>query len=180
VFFIAGIAEVGRTPFDIYFAETEVVGGPFVEYSGVHWAVFFLAEYVNTFMISALIALLFLGGWVWPFDSAPPIIGGVLFLIKTYTVVLFIFWIRATYPRMRIDQLMGFGWKILIPLSFGAVTMVAVQQFYEWPIWTLTVMSFAVLSVPIGLQIRIQRQPAIERARKYAERAIAERMQRSR
>lgn len=175
VFLIAGIAEVGRTPFDIYFAESEVVGGPFVEYSGAHWAVFFLAEYVNTFVISALISLLFLGGWVWPFDSVPPAVGALFFLAKTYIVVLFIFWLRATYPRMRIDQLMGFGWKVLIPLSFGAVTMVAVQQFYGWPLWTLTAMSLLGLAIPVCLQVRIQRQPSMERARRYAERAIAER-----
>ena len=69
IFFIAGLAEVGRTPFDIYFAESEVVGGPFVEYSGAHWAIFFLAEYVNTFVVAALGTLLFLGGWSWPFGE---------------------------------------------------------------------------------------------------------------
>ena len=76
VFFVAGLAEVGRTPFDIYFAESEVVGGPFVEYSGAHWAIFFLAEYVNTFVIGALGALLFLGGWSWPFGELPQCGGG--------------------------------------------------------------------------------------------------------
>ena len=71
VFFIAGLAEVGRTPFDIYHAESEVVGGPFVEYSGAHWSVFFLAEYINTFAIAALVVLLFLGGWSWPLTPWP-------------------------------------------------------------------------------------------------------------
>jgi NADH-quinone oxidoreductase subunit H len=173
VFVLAGIAEVGRTPFDIYFAESEVVGGPFVEYSGAHWAVFFLAEYINTFVIGAMTALLFLGGWSWPFGGdLPTAAAAALFLGKTYLVVTFIFWVRGTYPRLRIDQLMSVGWKLLIPLSFANIIITGIQLFYGWPAWTLTIMSVAVLAVPIYLQIRIQRQPAMERARRYAQRAI--------
>ena len=93
VFLIAGLAEVGRTPFDIYFAESEVVGGPFVEYSGAHWAIFFLAEYVNTFVIAALGALLFLGGWNWPFSDLPMILALLVFVAKTYFLASIIFWI---------------------------------------------------------------------------------------
>jgi NADH-quinone oxidoreductase subunit H len=175
IFFISGLAEIGRTPFDIYFAESEVVGGPFVEYSGAHWAVFFLAEYINTFMVAALVALLFLGGWSWPFGDLPSAAAMALFLAKTYLVVLVIFWIRGTYPRLRIDQLMSLSWKVLIPLSFINIILVAVQLFYGWPAWTLTLMSLAVLAVPIYAQIRYQRIPAMERARRYAERGIAHR-----
>ena len=105
-------AEVGRTPFDIYFAESEIVGGPFVEYSGAHWSVFFLAEYMNTFIIAALTALLFLGGWHGPFNPTSPqwvesLVAVIWFLAKTYFVILVIFWIRGTFPRLRIDQLMA-------------------------------------------------------------------------
>ncbi len=175
IFFISGLAEIGRTPFDIYFAESEVVGGPFVEYSGAHWAVFFLAEYINTFMVAALVALLFLGGWSWPFGDLPSAAAMALFLAKTYLVVLVIFWIRGTYPRLRIDQLMSLSWKVLIPLSFINIILVAVQLFYGWPAWTLTLMSLAVLAVPIYAQIRYQRIPAMERARRYAERGIVQR-----
>ncbi len=175
VFLIAGIAEVGRTPFDIYFAESEVVGGPFVEYSGAHWAVFFLAEYINTFVIALLTALLFLGGWRWPFAELPSVAAVALLLGKTYAVVLVIFWIRGTYPRLRIDQLMGLGWKLLIPLSFAAVVAASVQQFYGWPVWSLTLVSAAALAVPGYLQLRLQREPAMERARRYARQAIAHR-----
>ena len=116
LFFVAGLAEVGRTPFDIYFAESEIVGGPFVEYSGAHWAVFFLSEYINTFAIATLTVLLFLGGWSGPF--LPSI---VWLLIKIYAVILLIFWIRGTLPRLRIDQLMAFAWKVMVPLSFYLV-----------------------------------------------------------
>ena len=175
VFVLAGVAEVGRTPFDIYFAESEVVGGPFVEYSGAHWAVFFLAEYINTFLIGAMTALLFLGGWSWPFGDLPAAAGVSLFLAKTYLVVAIIFWIRGTYPRLRIDQLMSLGWKVLVPLSFANIIITGFQLFYGWPSWTLTLMSLAVLALPVYLQLRIQRQPAMERARRYARQAIAHR-----
>ena len=136
VFFVAGLAEVGRTPFDIYHAESEVVGGPFVEYSGAHWAVFFLAEYINTFAIAALTTLLFLGGWLGPFLP-----GIVWFLIKVYAVILVIFWIRGTFPRLRMDQLMAFAWKTMVPLSFYLIVVTAIYLYFEWPWWALTAMS---------------------------------------
>ena len=173
VFFIAGLAEVGRTPFDIYFAESEVVGGPFVEYSGAHWAIFFLAEYVNTFVIAALGALLFLGGWIWPFGELPQAAAVALFLGKTYLLATVIFWVRATFPRLRIDQLMAFGWKLLIPLAFASIFATAIQIFYGWPVWTLTLMSLGVLLVAAGVQLRVQREDAVATAERYAQRAVS-------
>jgi NADH-quinone oxidoreductase subunit H len=142
IFFIAGLAEVGRTPFDIYHAESEVVGGPFVEYSGAHWAVFFLAEYINSFAIAALAALLFLGGW-----QGPVLPGIVWFLIKVYAVILVVFWVRGTFPRLRIDQLMAFAWKVMVPLAFYTILITAIYLFYDWPAWSLTLMSLAGLAV---------------------------------
>jgi NADH-quinone oxidoreductase subunit H len=141
VFFVAGLAEVGRTPFDIYHAESEVVGGPFVEYSGAHWSVFFLAEYINTFAIAALTVILFFGGWLGPGLSGYWAV--IWFLFKVYLVILVIFWIRGTFPRLRIDQLMAFAWKVIVPLSFITVVMTAIYQFYGWPAWSLTLMSLA-------------------------------------
>ena len=145
IFFIAGLAEVGRTPFDIYFAESEIVGGPFVEYSGAHWSVFFLAEYINTFAIAALTVILFFGGWSGPWLSGDW--GIIWFLAKVYLVIMVIFWVRGTFPRLRIDQLMAFAWKVMVPLSFLLVVITAVYQFYGWPAWTLTAMSSAGLLV---------------------------------
>ena len=142
IFFVAGLAEVGRTPFDIYFAESEIVGGPFVEYSGAHWSVFFLAEYINTFAIAALITLLFLGGW-----SGPLLPDVVWFLLKVYAVILVVFWVRGTFPRLRVDQLMAFAWKVMVPLSFYAILITAIYLFYGWPAWTLTIMSATGLAV---------------------------------
>ena len=150
LFFIAGLAELGRTPFDIHHAESEVVGGPFVEYSGAHWSVFFLAEYINTFTISILTVLLFLGGWHWPnipfSGNLQTILSVFVVLIKTILVVSVIFWIRATYPRLRIDQLMSFGWKMLIPMAFINVTITACIIYYdELPLWILSILSVILL-----------------------------------
>ena len=157
VFFIAGLAEVGRTPFDIYHAESEVVGGPFVEYSGAHWSVFFLAEYINTFAVAALVALLFLGGWSGPFLP-----GIIWFLIKVYAVILVVFWIRGTFPRLRIDQLMAFAWKVMVPLSFYSIVITAIYLFYGWPAWTLTLMSLVGLAV-VGYLIYRQMMAPVRR-----------------
>ena len=150
IFLTAGLAELGRTPFDIHHAESEVVGGPFVEYSGAHWAVFFLAEYINTFTIAALTVLLFLGGWQWPTMPFDGLLHSSLsvswFLVKAYAVIVLIIWIRGTYPRLRIDQLMAFGWKLLVPLSFVNIVITGVVLFYGWPLWTLTLMSLVLLA----------------------------------
>lgn len=150
IFLTAGLAELGRTPFDIHHAESEVVGGPFVEYSGAHWAVFFLAEYINTFTIAALTVLLFLGGWQWPTMPFEGMLHTFLsmgwFLIKAYAVVLLIFWIRGTYPRLRIDQLMSFGWKMLVPLSFINIVITATVLYYNWPLWSLSIISLMMLA----------------------------------
>ena len=158
IFLVAALAELGRTPFDIHHAESEVVGGPFVEYSGAHWAVFSLAEYINTFTVAALTVLLFLGGWRWPampFDGLlHSSLSAVWFLAKAYVVVLLIFWIRGTYPRLRIDQLMSFGWKLLVPLSFINIVITAIVLFYGWPLWALTLISLILLAGTFYLIVR--------------------------
>ena len=166
IFFIAGLAEVGRTPFDIYFAESEIVGGPFVEYSGAHWSVFFLAEYINTFAVAALVTLLFLGGWSGPWLSGTW--GIVWFLLKAYAVVMAIFWVRGTYPRLRIDQLMAFAWKVMVPLSFYTVVITGVYQFYNLPAWSLSLMSLAGLVVISYLVYRRLVGPARRVAEVYS------------
>ena len=149
IFLTAGLAELGRTPFDIHHAESEVVGGPFVEYSGAHWSVFYLAEYMNTFTIAVLTVLLFLGGWqspVLPFSGIVQTVASLSwFLIKTALVIWVIFWIRGTYPRLRIDQLMSFGWKILVPASFINIFLTASVLYYALPHWVITVVSLGFL-----------------------------------
>lgn len=112
IFLIAGIAEVNRAPFDLLEADQEVVAGPFTEYTGLRWGLFFLGEYANMFATSALITTLFLGGW-----NGPILPGYVWFLLKTMIIIFFMMWVRWTFPRIRIDHLMHFAWKVLLPLA---------------------------------------------------------------
>ena len=112
-FFIAGVAETNRPPFDLPEADTELVGGYSTEYSGMRWGLFQMAEYVNVIVLSALAVALFFGGWEGPW--AP--LGPLWFLIKLLLVIFVFLWIRATLPRLRYDQLMRFGWKVLLPVA---------------------------------------------------------------
>ncbi len=122
IFMTAGLAEINHTPFDIPEAESEIIAGFNVEYSGFRFAAFFLAEFVNLFIICALATLLFLGGWL-PFTN--PAWGTIVFLAKTYVLIFILMWIRSTFPRIRVDQLMNFGWKVLLPLSFVNIFVTA-------------------------------------------------------
>ena len=149
IFLTSGLAELGRTPFDIHHAESEVVGGPFVEYSGAHWSVFYLAEYLNTFTVAVLAVILFLGGWMWPTmpftGSLHTVLSVILFVFKTACVIWLIFWIRGTYPRIRIDQLMSFGWKLLIPMSFVNMMVTSAVLFYGLHLSVLSIISISFL-----------------------------------
>jgi len=116
-YLIAALAETNRNPFDLPEAESELVAGFLTEYSGMRWGIFFLAEYGEVTVVSAIMATLWFGGWHGPGVDAVPILGVLWFTLKTYAFVLLFMWIRATLPRLRIDQLMGFCWKVLIPLA---------------------------------------------------------------
>jgi NADH-quinone oxidoreductase subunit H len=117
-FLIAGFAETNRPPFDLSEADAELVGGYFTEYGSGRYAAFFAAEYLNVVVVSALISTLFFGGWAIPFwDSAPHWIDPFVVLVKTCFFVFFFIWVRGTLPRLRYDQLMSLGWKILLPLA---------------------------------------------------------------
>jgi NADH-quinone oxidoreductase subunit H len=128
VFVIAGVSELNRTPFDLPEAESELVAGYHVEYSGFRFAFFMLAEYVYVFAIAGLTTTLFLGGWHSPFAFLDFIPGLVWFLLKFSAIVFFLFWIRATLPRIRVDQLMGLGWKVLLPLALINIFVTAVYM----------------------------------------------------
>lgn len=124
IFFISALAETNRVPFDLPEAEAELVSGFATEYSGMRWALFFMAEYAGVFIMSALAAVCFFGGWsgpdIWFFSYVPDV---VWLILKVYAFVFLYFWIRSTLPRYRYDQLMNIGWKILIPLSLANIIL---------------------------------------------------------
>jgi NADH-quinone oxidoreductase subunit H len=137
VYFVAGVAETNRAPFDVVEGESEIVAGHMVEYSGMTFALFFLAEYANMILISTLTAIMFFGGWQPPVDSAlfelvPPF--GWLFL-KAFIIVSMFLWIRATFPRYRYDQIMRLGWKVFIPLTLVWIAVVGLWMQTPWNIW---------------------------------------------
>jgi NADH-quinone oxidoreductase subunit H len=127
MFFISGLAETNRAPFDLPEGETELVAGFMTEYSAMTFALFFLGEYTNMILMAAMTAVLFLGGWLAPFGIAPfTWLPGPLWLILKIMFVLFMFiWVRGTFPRFRYDQLMRLGWKIFLPLSLGWMVLTA-------------------------------------------------------
>ena len=127
VFFISGLAETGRAPFDLTEAESELVAGYFAEYSSMAFALFFLGEYGNMILMSATTSILFLGGWLPPVGIPPFtwIPGPIWFIAKICLVLFFFLWVRATFPRFRYDQLMRLGWKVFLPLSLIWVVVTA-------------------------------------------------------
>lgn len=144
VFFIAGVAETNRAPFDVAEGESEIVAGFHVEYSGMAFALFFLAEYASMILVSVLTALLFLGGWLSPFGHALddiPVLGSVLgdgfhwLFIKSFFFLFCYLWFRATFPRYRYDQIMRLGWKILIPVTLVWIFAEGVAIAFGWKPW---------------------------------------------
>jgi NADH-quinone oxidoreductase subunit H len=137
VYVISGIAETNRHPFDVVEGESEIVAGHMVEYSGMSFAMFFLAEYANMILISALASLMFLGGWASPIDSIlfNWIPGWIWLGLKTFVVVSMFIWARASFPRYRYDQIMRLGWKVFIPLTLAYLVIVAAWMQTSWNIW---------------------------------------------
>ena len=135
VYFIAGVAETNRAPFDVVEGESEIVAGHMVEYSGMAFAMFFLAEYANMILISILTTVLFLGGWDAPVAFLGFIPGWIWLGIKTFVVVSMFLWLRATFPRYRYDQIMRLGWKIFIPVTLVWLVVVAAWMQTPWNIW---------------------------------------------
>jgi NADH-quinone oxidoreductase subunit H len=133
VFFVSGLAETNRAPFDLVESESELVAGYFAEYSAMTFALFFLGEYANMILVSAMTSVLFLGGWLPPIDIAPFnwLPGPIWFAAKIALVLFFFLWVRATFPRYRYDQLMRLGWKVFLPLSllWVVVTAAALEAF---------------------------------------------------
>lgn len=146
IFYIASVAECNRTPFDLPEAESEIVAGFHTEYSGMKFALFYMAEFLQVFSLSALAATLFLGGWQGPWLPS-----WVWFFLKTYGLIFIMLWFRGTFPRLRVDQLMGFAWKFLLPMSMANIVVVGIWTFASplmaWIAGTAIIAtSFAVLA----------------------------------
>ena len=142
IYWIAGVAETNRAPFDVAEGESEIVAGFHVEYSGMRFALFFLAEYANMILISALAALLFLGGWLSPFEHVPYLgdcfafVPGIVWLVAKMGFFLWMYlWMRATFPRYRYDQIMHLGWKVLIPVALVWIMLLALGIYYKVGPW---------------------------------------------
>ena len=135
VYLISVVAETNRHPFDVVEGEAEIVAGHMVEYSGMGFAVFFLAEYASMWLVSILAVIMFLGGWLPPVDFLGFIPGWIWLAIKTFLVVSCFIWIRATFPRFRYDQIMRLGWKIFIPVTLVWLVVVGAWLYSPWNIW---------------------------------------------
>ncbi len=138
IYFIAGVAETNRAPFDVSEGESEIVAGFHVEYSGMAFAMFFLAEYMNLILISILCSIMFFGGWLSPFQgtflhSYLSFIPGFVWLsIKTIVFVFIFLWLRATLPRYRYDQIMRLGWKVFLPITFFWLTIIGILIYFKY------------------------------------------------
>ncbi|MDM8567339.1 NADH-quinone oxidoreductase subunit NuoH [Candidatus Halobeggiatoa sp. HSG11] len=140
VYFISGLAETNRAPFDVAEGESEIVAGFHVEYSGMLFAVFFLAEYANMILIASLITIMFLGGWLSPFEGIPLLeyiyLPGIFWFGAKVAFVLFFFlWTRATFPRYRYDQIMRLGWKVFIPITLVWIVVLGLLILFKLPPW---------------------------------------------
>jgi len=142
IYFISGVAETNRAPFDVAEGESEIVAGFHVDYTGMAFAVFFLAEYANMIIISMLTALMFLGGWLSPFEGLP-LVGdtwlaapSLIWLLAKVSIFLFLYlWFRATFPRYRYDQIMRLGWKVYIPITIVWIVVIGLGVMYGVEPW---------------------------------------------
>jgi NADH-quinone oxidoreductase subunit H len=169
IYLVSAVAETGRSPFDLIEAESEIVAGFHIEYSGMKFAWFYLAEFMNTFTLSAIATTLFLGGWQGPFVGAVPVLGVVYFSIKVGVVYTLFTWFRATFPRVRIDQLMALAWKVLVPGALVNVLLVAVLLKLPLPVLVQSLLILAANGVLLlvglglvgrGLRLSAERQRA--------------------
>ncbi len=137
IFFISSLAEAELTPFDLLEAESELIAGFHIEYSGMKFAMFFLAQFLNAWILAAVMVTLFLGGWQGPGVGLPvvgPLLGLGYFMLKVYGVYVLQQWIRGTFPRLRIDQMMYLAWKVLVPLTIGLIVVQAIVQKLPTPV----------------------------------------------
>jgi len=170
LFFIASLAESNRTPFDLPEAESEIIAGYFTEYSGFKFALFFLGEYLGMFAISGLGITLFLGGWTAPFSFLTWIPSYVWFLAKLLAIVFVFIWIRATLPRLRMDQLMNFAWKFMLPLALINIVVAGIWFYlgHDWQRWPICAVILVCAYAALGRAL-MRPQQFGKRVYRYAE-----------
>ena len=176
ILFISSIAELGRTPFDISEAESEIVAGFHIEYTGMKFGLFYAGELLHALTVSALIATLFLGGWRGPFVDQVPILGAFYLFIKAFLVYYLIMWVRYSFPRLRIDQMLGFNWKFLTPLALLLLIVVAILDKLlvgvSQPIYVLVLLgSNLLIAWAVVMILRVYAR--VERKRIGEERPVA-------
>lgn len=170
IFWIATLAEVNRAPFDMPEAEQELTAGYHAEYSGMKFALFFMAEYQKMIVISAVMAVFFFGGYLGPFVDQYPLLGPVYMIIKIVALLFVMIWVRATWPRIRYDRLMSFGWKVLVPLSLAIVfitatgILLAEETQNEMWMWAIPAASVMVGLIPVVTIYRALRSLSYGRA----------------
>lgn len=177
IFFIAALAEAEQTPFDLLEAESELIAGFQIEYSGMKFAMFYLAQFLNTFFLGAILIMLFFGGYQGPFVDRLPFLGFFYFMGKGMIVYLVVMWIKGTFPRVRIDQMMAFAWKVLVPL----VLVLILWQMLAMKLidlgWLRNVAILAGNLVVLGVVLRIlenyyRRSPVIETTRAFEPKSL--------
>lgn len=155
IYLISALAESEQTPFDLLEAESELIAGFHIEYSGMKFAMFFLAQFLNTFFLGSIAVMLFFGGWQGPFVDQLPVLGVVYFLIKAFAFYVVVMWIKGTFPRVRVDQMMSFAWKVLVPLVLALILwqMLAMKLF--GPLWLQYVAILAGNLIVIGIVVNV-------------------------
>lgn len=176
IFFISGIAELGRAPFDINEAESEIVAGFHIEYTGMKFGMFYAGELLHALTVSALLSTLFLGGWRGPFAEQVPLLGVFYLLAKAFIIYYVIMWVRYSFPRLRIDQMLGFSWKFLTPLALVLLIVTAILDkllvgtFQVQPATPIYAISMLVANVLIALvTVQVLRSYGQLRRQRFAD-----------
>lgn len=181
IYFIAALAESEQTPFDLLEAESELIAGFHIEYSGMKFAMFFLAQFLNSFFLGAIAVALFLGGWQGPFAGQVPLLGPIYFLAKTFLVYIVIQWIKGTFPRVRIDQMMQFAWKVLVPLVLTLILAQMIIMKLPLPEWINYILvlaaNIAVVLAVLNIMGNYFKQEQVRSKRAFAPKSLIGTMQ---
>lgn len=181
IYFIAALAEAEQTPFDLLEAESELIAGFHIEYSGMKFAMFFLAQFLNSFFLGAIAVALFLGGWQGPFAGQVPLLGLIYFLAKTFFIYVVIQWIKGTFPRVRIDQMMQFAWKVLVPLVLVLILSQMIIMKLPLPSWInyilVLVANIAVVGVVLNIMGNYFKREQVRSKRAFEPKSLIGTMQ---